>query len=168
MDEEIKPIQKIVRRTKPFSFVDKTGYFLIAGYFIPGFTAIILVGLQLLLTKLGIKCSLAYKIVFAISAVGALTTPYFFIKYFVKVDFTKVDMSKRLVFFNIAEYTFIQGGLALFFSNANTLCYVTDGQNGLEIIFFGWVTLPILILLSWLFDMLHKKHLHQQTINNII
>ena len=163
MDEEIIPIPKIVRRRRPFSFVGKTGYFLIAGFFIPGFTAIVLVGLQMLLTKLGIECSLAYKIVFSISAIGALTTPYLFIRYFAKVDFTKVDMSKRLILFNLAEYTFIQGGLALFYSNANTLCYVTDGQNGLEIIFFGWVALPILILLSWLFDVLHKKHLQQRT-----
>ena len=98
MDEEIKPKPKIVRRTKPFSFVGHTGYFLIAGIFIPGFTAIILVGCQLFLTKLGVECPLAYKIVFAISAIGALITPYFFIRYFEKVDFTKVDMSKLLIF----------------------------------------------------------------------
>ena len=160
MDEELKP--KIVRRTRPFSFVGRTGYFLIAGFFIPGFTVIILVGLQLLFTKLGVECSLAYKIVFTISIIGAFITPYFFIRYFAKVDFSKVDMSKRLVLFNIAEYIFIQGGLALFFSNTNTLCYVIDGQNGMELIFFGFVALPILILLSWLFDVLHKKHLQQR------
>ena len=164
MEEEIKPIPKIVRQIKPFSFVGKTGYFLIAGFFIPGFTAIILLGFQMLLTKLGVECSFAYKIVFSISTLGALTMPYFFIRYFEKADFTKVDMSKRLIFFNIAEYTFIQGGLALFYSNPNTLCYVTDGQNGLEIIFFGWIALPILILLSYLFDLLHKKHLKQLTV----
>ena len=162
MDEEIKPIPNIVRRAKLFKFVDKTGMFLIAGFFIPGFTAIILVGLQLLLNKLGVECSLAFKIVFTIAAVSALVAPYLFIKYFAKVDFTKVDMSTRLMFFNFGEYTFIQGGLALFFSNTNTLCYVTDGQNGMEIIFFGWVALPLLILLSWLFDMLHKKHLSER------
>lgn len=159
MDAGIKPIPKIVRRIKPFSFVGKTGYFLIAGFFIPGFTAIILLGFQMLLTNLGVECSLAYKIVFSISAFGALTMPYFFIRYFAKAHFTKVGMSMRLIFFNIAEYTFIQGGLALFYSNSSTLCYVTDGQNGLEIIFFGWIALPIIILLSWLFDVLHKKHL---------
>ena len=162
MDEAIKPIPKFVRRVKLFSFVGKTGYFLIAGVFIPGFTAIALLGFQILLTKLDVECSLAYTIVFVITAVSALVAPYLFIKYFAKVDFTKVDMSKRLIFFNLAEYTFIQGGLALLFSNTNTLCYVTDGQNGLEIIFFGWVALPILILLSWLFDMLHKQNLQQR------
>ncbi|MBP7477303.1 MAG: hypothetical protein KA797_02175 [Chitinophagales bacterium] len=158
MDEEIKPIPKVVRRAKPFSFVGKTGYFLIAGFFSGGFSAIILLGLQTLLTKLGIDCSLAFKIVFAFCAIATLIAPCLFIKYFAKVDFTKVDMSMRLVFFNIAEYIFIQGGLALFYSNANTLCYVTDGQNGMELIFFSWFSLPILILLSWLFDVLHKKH----------
>jgi hypothetical protein len=161
MDEEIKP--KIVRRSKLFSFVDKTGYFLIAGFFIGGFTAIILLGLQTLLTKFGVECSLAFRIVFAVCTIAALAAPYLFIRYFAKVDFTKVDMSKRLIFFNLAEYTFIQGGLALFYSNANTLCYVRDGQNGIELIFFTWVALPILILLSWLFDVEHKKHLQQRT-----
>ena len=162
MDNETKPITKTVRRTKPFSFVSKTGYFLIAGFFIPGFTAIGLLGFQMLLTKIGVECSLAYKMVFAISAVAALIVPYLFTRYFTKVDFTKVDISKRLILFNFTEYMFIQGGLALFYSNTNTLCYVSDGQNGLEIIFFGWFALPILILLSWLFDMLHKKHLQQR------
>lgn len=138
-----------------------TGYFLIAGFLIPGFTAIILVTFQKLLTNLGIECSLAYKTVFSISALGALTTPFVFIKYFTKVDFTKVDMTKWLIFFNFIESTFIQGGLALLYSDENTLCYVKDGQNGLEVIFFGWVSLPILILLSWLFDILYKKHLKQ-------
>ncbi|MBL0343641.1 MAG: hypothetical protein IPP71_23960 [Bacteroidetes bacterium] len=163
MDGELKPLPKIGRRVKPFSFVGKTGYFLIAGFFSGGFSAIILLGLQTLMTKLGIECSLAFKIVFAFCAIATLTAPYLFIKYFAKVDFTKVDMTMRLVFFNIAEYIFIQGGLALFYSNANTLYYATDGQNGMELIFFSWLALPILILLSGLFDVQHKKHLQQRT-----
>ena len=109
MDNEIKPIPKIVRRTKPFTFVSTTGYFLIAGFFIPGFTAIGLLSFQMLLTKFGVECSLAYKIVFAISAVAALTAPYLFTTYFAKVDFTKVDLSKRLILFDVIEYIFIQG-----------------------------------------------------------
>jgi hypothetical protein len=66
MDEDVNPIPKAVRRIKPFSFVGNTGYFLIAGFFIPGFTAVILLTFQIILTKLGIDCPLAYKIVFSI------------------------------------------------------------------------------------------------------
>ena len=153
---------KITSRKKPFSFVRKTGYFLIAGFFIYGFTAIVLIRLQMLLSKFGVECSMAWNIIFIASALCALITPYLFIRYFTKVDFNKVGMTKRLICFNLLEYTFIQAGLTPLFTNANTLCYVRDGQNGIELALTAWFGLPILILLSWLFDVLHKRNLQKQ------
>jgi hypothetical protein len=157
MTVESKP--KSVIHSKPFSFVGKTGYFLIAGVFIQCLTAMLLLGFQMLLEKAGVECPVAFAIVFLGAFIAAFIIPNLFIRYFTKVDFTKVDMSRRLILFNFAELTCIQGGLSLFFSDPNTLCYVSDGQNGMEIFFAGVIALPILILLSWRFDTLHKKHL---------
>ena len=161
MDAEINPNPKPLSHRRVFSFVGRTGYFLIAGIFIPGLTAMVLLGLQLLLTELGVECTLALRIIFSTCAIGSLIAPYLFIRFFEKVDFTKTDMSTRLIFFNILEYIFIQGGLALLF-DANTLCYVSDGQNGIQLVVTAWAAIPILILLSWLFDVLHKKHLRER------
>ena len=63
----------------------------------------------------------------------------------------------KLIIFNIIEYTFIQATLAIFFTNGQMLCYVTDGQNGLELAFTGWMALPFLTVLSLVFDNLREK-----------
>jgi hypothetical protein len=62
----------------------------------------------------------------------------------------------RLLIFNIIEYSFIQCTLTILFTNGQTLCYRTDGQNGLEFVFTGWIAIPILIVFSYLFDNLRE------------
>lgn len=62
-----------------------------------------------------------------------------------------------MTFFNLIEYIFIQASLALFFTSGQTLCYVSDGQNGLELVFTAWIALPILIGLSVLFNQTLKS-----------
>ena len=37
-------------------------------------------------------------------------------------------------------------------TNANTLCYVSDGENGLEFIFTAWLGLPIIMVFSYIFS----------------
>ncbi len=69
--------------------------------------------------------------------------------------------TKTLLTFNILEYTFIQCTFASFFTNGRTLCYVSDGQNGIEFVFTGWIALPILALLSFLFDKLIERKIDE-------
>jgi hypothetical protein len=75
----------------------------------------------------------------------------------------------KLIIFNIIEYVFIQATLATFFTSGQTLCYVTDGQNGLEFAFTGWMALPFLIVLSLVFDNLRGRkadELNEEKLSN--
>jgi hypothetical protein len=67
----------------------------------------------------------------------------------------------ELIIFNIVEYTFIQATLAAFFTSGRTRCYVTDGQNGLEFAFTGWMALPVLVVLSFVFDKLREGKIEE-------
>lgn len=123
------------------------------GIFIPGFTAIGLFGFQMLLESLGLACHDAWVVLWAITIIGGLTLPVLFYRHIsglTKENFQ--NLKTRLVFFNLLEYTFIQGSLALLFTSGNTLCYGSAGQNGIEFAFAAWLALPILIGLSILFS----------------
>jgi hypothetical protein len=136
-----------------FNFVKTTLKFSLAGVFIPGFTAILLMGIQMLLTACGIECSISWIIIWMMSSIGAITVPIFFVRKINRSQAADLGLrSNDLIFFNLVEYTFLQGSLSMLFSNAHTLCYVSDGQNGLQFVFTGWIALPVLILLSFYFE----------------
>ncbi len=123
------------------------------GIFIPAFTAILLLGFQMLLSSIGLECHNAWKVLWTITILGGLTLPIFFYRHIKKLTEKKLENLKtRLSVFNLIEYTFIQASLALFFTSGQTLCYVSDGQNGLELVFTAWLALPILIVFSLLFE----------------
>lgn len=138
---------------KKLNLVKPTLYFSIAGFFIPGITAICLLGLQMGIEAIGFECSSSIIIIWAICTITSLLLPIFFIKFLERFDLNqRQSLNTKLILFNIVEYTCLQAALASFFSNPKTLCYVTDGQNGLEIIFTGWLAIPILVLLSFIFE----------------
>lgn len=127
--------------------------FCIIGIFIPGFTAILLLGIQMFLAQIGIECTNAWKLIWGFSWIGLIFLPVLFYKNLKKKESEKYEKLKtNLIFFNLFEYIFLQAGLSLFFTKANTLCYVSDGQNGLELAFTGWLALPILMGVSYLFE----------------
>ena len=143
---------------KKYSFISPTLKFCIVGLFIPGFTAIAILGLQMGIGRLGIECSNSWKILWTLTTVGAVTAPFIFIRIMNKRLLEGYNLgTDRLVIFNIIEYTFIQCTLATFFTNGQTLCYVSDGQNGLEFALTGWMSMPFLISLSLVFDYLRKR-----------
>jgi hypothetical protein len=84
-------------------------------------------------------------------------------KVYSKNIFRNRDTKEVANFFNIIEYTLLQASLASLFTNGQTLCYVTDGQNGLEFAFTGWFAIPIVFLLSVLFQQVQKAKLEQET-----
>jgi hypothetical protein len=87
-----------------------------------------------------------------------VTAPFIFIRQMNKKLSKGYNLTTdKLTIFNIIEYTFIQATLATFFTNGQTLCYVSDGQNGLEFAFTGWMALPFLVALSLLFDNLRQR-----------
>lgn len=136
-----------------FNFTKPTLNFAIVGLFIPGFTAIGLLGIQMLLSYFGIKCSTAWTIIWTTTIIAGLILPYLFYRHITKLTVDKLQSLKtRLTFFNLLEYFFIQSSLTPLFTSGQTLCYVGDGQNGLELVFTAWLALPILIAFSFIFN----------------
>ena len=136
-----------------FNFILNTIVVCAVGFVLPAFTAIGLLGLQMLLTMMGVECSGAWKIIWVLSWIGLITAPIVFIRYVTVIPEQKLSRLKLyLILFNLFEYVFIQAGLASLITNGQTLCYVSDGQNGLELVFTAWIGLPILFAFSLYFS----------------
>lgn len=145
-------MEVIYTKTK-FNFLLNSFIFSIIGLFIPGFTAVFIFLIQMLFVKLGIGCSNSWKIIWSISWIGALILPYYFYRYFKKVKFQNLySLKTKLLLFNFLEYCFLQMSIGSLLTSANTLCYVSDGQNGLELVFTAWLGLPILMIFSYIFS----------------
>ena len=135
-----------------FNFIKPTLIFAIVGLFIPGFTAIGLLGLQMLLSNIGVECSSAWTIIWTTTIIAGLILPFLFYRHITRLTVDKLQSLKtRLTFFNLIEYIFIQSSLTPLFTSGQTLCYVSDGQNGLELVFTAWLALPILVAFSFIF-----------------
>ena len=148
-------------QTTSFSFTTYTKKFCIVGLFIPGFTVFPIVGLQMGIERSGVECSASWPLLWTITSIGMVVAPIAFIQQML----SKLRRSERmttfnLMTFNIAEYILIQSSLAFFFTTGRTLCHVADGQNGIEFVFTAWMSLPILIVLSLLFDKIWEVKTH--------
>lgn len=127
--------------------------FCLIGFFIPGFTAILLLGIQMLLTEIGIECANSWKLIWTGTWIGMILLPILFFRYLDrKPTETYQKLKTNLILFNLFEYLFIQASLASLFTNGNTLCYGSGGQNGIEFAFTAWLALPILIIFSYFFE----------------
>lgn len=134
-----------------FNIVKSTLIFSIIGLFIPGFTAIFLFGIQMLLCSFGIECGITWKIIWSLTTITGIILPVYFIRYIKKITSEKLRTLKtKLFLFNLIEYICLQASLGSLFSNAKTLCYESDGQNGLELVFTAWLSLPILIIIAFI------------------
>jgi hypothetical protein len=71
---------ELIMPKKKYSFVKSTWKFCIAGIFIPGFTAIAILGLQMGLGVLGIECADTWIILWTLTTIGMVTAPIVFIK----------------------------------------------------------------------------------------
>ncbi len=118
-----------------------------------GIPIFVFVCFQMLLSSFGIECHNAWTVIWIITTIGGLILPILFYRHLKTLTENKYkNLKARLTFFNIIECTFIQASLGLFFSNGETLCHVSDGQNGIQFVFTGWLALPIIIGLSVLFN----------------
>jgi hypothetical protein len=140
-----------------FNFIKPTVIFAIIGLFIPGFTALILVGIKEHLTNSGIECSAAWSMIWTTSFIIGLIIPFLFYLHISLMTTLNVQSLKvKLTIFNILEYILIQSSLTPFLTTGHTLCYVIDGQNGIELAFTAWLGLPILILFSFIFNQIFR------------
>jgi len=147
-----------VTTSRKYNFIRPTLKFCIVGFFIPGFTAIAIAGFQIGLASLGIECANAWTILWITTTIGTVIAPIIFIRLMnIRLASGYNLEPGKLLSFNIIEYTFLQGTLAMLFTSGRVLCHGIDGQNGLEFAFAGWMALPILIVLSLLFDKLRER-----------
>ena len=138
-------------------YLKPTLKFSLAGIFVPGFTAIVFFFVQIGLTYSGVECSMAWTILWIVTTIGAVASPIIFIRKLKKSMEQGYDLTSRdITIFNLIEYSFIQCSFAALFSSSKTLCYTTDGENGLQFVITGWIAIPILITLSLLFDQIRK------------
>lgn len=136
-----------------YKYLNATLIFCLIGFFIPGFTAILLLGVQMLLTEIGMECANSWKLIWTGTWIGMILLPILFFRYLngkSTVPYQKIKTN--LILFNLFEYIFIQASLASLFTNGNTLCYGSGGQNGIEFAFTAWLALPILIIFSYFFE----------------
>ncbi len=134
--------------------------FCVIGIFIPGLTAIGLIGLQILFTKIGLECPDAWILIWSTTITGSLIVPIIFYRYIRVITKPKAQKLKnQITFFNLFQYTLIQAGLSSLFTDGETLCYGSGGQNGLELVFTAWLSLPILISLSLMFNFINSKNI---------
>lgn len=147
-----------------FNFIKPTLIFAIVGLFIPGFTAIGLLGLQILLSKIGIECSTAWTIIWTTTIIAGLILLFLFYRYIIRLTVENLQSLKtKLTFFNLLEYIFIQSSLTPLFTSGQTLCYGSGGQNGLELVFTAWLALPILVAISIIFNQTIKRKIFEKT-----
>jgi hypothetical protein len=107
----------------------------------------------MLLTEIGMECANSWKLIWTGTWIGMILLPILFFRYLngkSTVPYQKIKTN--LILFNLFEYIFIQASLASLFSNGNTLCYGSGGQNGIEFAFTAWLALPILIIFSYFFE----------------
>jgi hypothetical protein len=136
-----------------YRYLKATMIFCLIGFFIPGFTAILLLGIQMLLTEIGMECANSWKLIWTGTWIGMVLLPILFFRYLNRkstIPYQKIK--KNLILFNLFEYIFLQASLASLLTNGNTLCYGSGGQNGIEFAFTAWLALPILIIFSYFFE----------------
>lgn len=136
-----------------FNFLKPTIIFCIIGIFITGFTRILFFLLQNLAEKIGVNCVNYWNSMWILTSFLAFTLPIFFIN---NIKKTKNLTLTKLILFNFSEYLCLQACLSRIYIDAETLCYGT-GEDGVEIYFTGWLALPILLCLSFIFKHMSKS-----------
>ena len=135
-----------------FNFLKYTLIFCIIGIFIPGFTRVLFFLFKTLTEKISVDCVTYWNSIWILTSLLAVLLPYFYIK---NIKKTKNPTLTKLTLFNFIEYICLQACLARIFIDSETLCYGT-GEDGVEIYFTGWLALPILMFISFLFKHLSK------------
>src|SRR5687768_14837409 len=106
---------------KGISFTKPTLKFCIAGMFIPGFTAIVIFGLQQAIQFLGVACSISWRILWTLTTIGAIVLPIIFYKGAKKKIKNGNNFTlQQITIFNIVEYTSLQCTFAALFTNGHT------------------------------------------------
>lgn len=136
-----------------FNFVRYTVLFCIFGFFLCGFTLYLLFAIHLAFDSFLHDCVQAMQITWYLCLLCSVLTLLLFSLYLKSKEVHSNQLlRKQLGVFNALALTFIQGTLGVCSSDPAFLCYGTDGQNGLELVFNGWCALPLLLLVSYYYN----------------
>ena len=140
------------------SFTKPTLYFCLVGFIAVAFPAYVLLGLEYCLEKLGYSCENAILSICKCATYICLITPVTFFYYLFRSRnwFSISQIKRRILLFDLTLYVCIPAALEIHFSTPQILCNVTDGQNGLELAFSAWLALPVVMLLSVVFEQVFK------------
>jgi hypothetical protein len=138
------------------NFLKPTLIFAVIGLFAVGLSAIISSCIQMAVA-IAVDCVIAWKIVWFIYLLSAIMLPIFFNRY-IKSTKNPDKIIRNLNIFNFVEYSFIQIALLPCFTGFKTLCFVVDGQNGIELVFTAWLSIPLLLLFSFLWKNSFKQN----------
>lgn len=111
-----------------------TGGFLIVGFFIPGFTLMGLLGVQMLISYLGVECANAWRVLWIATSICCVAWPILYGKFISKYYNTLATYNSRLKFkfgivlFNIFELPFIQLTLGMFFTTGKHSVMLQTGK----------------------------------------
>lgn len=72
-----------------FNFIKPTLIFSIIGLFIPGFTAILLFGIQMSLYSFAIDCEICWKIIWSLTTITVIALPMYFMQHIKKITSKK-------------------------------------------------------------------------------
>lgn len=135
-----------------------TAYILFGiGLLVPGFTVIVILGLHEAIAFTGFNCISAWNIIWFISGVVALFTPYIFTKTIIRSSNVK-KLETQFKLFCLLEYISLQAIIGAYFTEADILCYGRDGQIGLEFVLTGWIAALTILASGFFYEWVYKKY----------
>lgn len=136
-----------------FNFVKYTALFCVLGIFLGAFTIHLLDLINSAFGKIEKDCVDALRLTWYFCLFGCVSVPLVFGFHLKRRKIHSNQLLKtQLALFNVVTFTFIQGALGVFSSDPDFLCYGTDGQNGMELMFNGFFALPALLVISLFFQ----------------
>lgn len=106
-----------------------------------------------LLESFDIECSTAIDYIITSGCVCSLLIPIVFFYFVSKIKFSSRQKLVSFIYvYSFVEILSIEIAFERFLSSPHILCYVSDGQNGLELIFGGIIAAVITFTISLLSD----------------
>lgn len=109
------------------------------------------------LERLGLRCESCWTGLWNIALLLGLVSPVPFVRFIRKhyLDFDRVH--KRLILFNVVEYSCLTIAFLPIFVSSDTLCNSGDGQVALLVVFAGWIANSVLFLINRITERLLKR-----------
>lgn|GEM_PF-7088244 len=136
----------LLRMKKKIDHINKRVVFGIVCFLIPGFTAIIIFGLRILIETIFDNCQVGWAVATILGGLISFVAP---LLYFIHLKNNSPSKNNFWIF-GLIEYLGIQSFAVVFFVTADSSCHGHTAQNGLEYIFTAWLSIPLILLFDYL------------------